>query len=128
MELVGTPVFEENAGSFLSKNFENRRDILRSNHDHFWEDNVGSTNSIPTELVECARKGDLNALDRLLNHYRNYLKLLAQTQISQRLRVRVSPSDLVQETLIDAYRNFNNFQGWHSGELAAWLRTSRVAG
>ena len=74
-------------------------------------------------LILAARQGDETALDRLLNHYRNYLKLLAQTQLDQRLRTRVSPSDLVQETLIDAFRDFNKFRGRKTGELAAWLRT-----
>lgn len=76
-----------------------------------------------TGLIDAARNGDDQALDRLLDQYRGYLKLLAQTQLDRRLQVRVSPSDLVQETLLHAYRTFNQFRGQQLSEVAAWLRT-----
>jgi RNA polymerase sigma-70 factor (ECF subfamily) len=69
-----------------------------------------------------AKKGDRSALSNLLDIYRNYLRLLARNQIGQTLRVRLDPSDLVQDTLIDASQNFAHFHGETKSELIAWLR------
>jgi RNA polymerase sigma-70 factor (ECF subfamily) len=61
-------------------------------------------------------------LGQLLDTYRNYLHLLAKTQIDEKLRARVSASDLVQETMLGAYRDFSQFRGQNERELLAWLR------
>ncbi|MFO0905311.1 MAG: sigma-70 family RNA polymerase sigma factor [Pirellulales bacterium] len=66
--------------------------------------------------------GDSQRLGQLLDSYRNYLYLLASTQIDDRLRAKVSPSDLVQETMLGAYRDFPAFQGRTERQLVAWLR------
>jgi RNA polymerase sigma-70 factor (ECF subfamily) len=58
----------------------------------------------------------------LLDLYRNYLSLIAQGQINTRLRIRVEASDVVQETFLDAHRDFPNFRGTTEAELIAWLR------
>jgi RNA polymerase sigma-70 factor (ECF subfamily) len=58
----------------------------------------------------------------LLQHYRNYLMLLATTQVDRRLQPRVSPSDIVQETMLRAHRHFAQFRGQTERELLAWLR------
>jgi RNA polymerase sigma-70 factor (ECF subfamily) len=57
-----------------------------------------------------------------LEAYRNYLRLLARTQIDSGLRVRLAPSDLVQETLLEAHRDFGQFAGATEQELMVWLR------
>jgi RNA polymerase sigma-70 factor (ECF subfamily) len=54
--------------------------------------------------------------------YRNYLALLARLQIGRRLRGKVDPEDLVQETFLKAHRDFPLFQGTSEAQLAAWLR------
>jgi RNA polymerase sigma-70 factor (ECF subfamily) len=56
-----------------------------------------------------------------LERYRAYLRLLARVQLDPRLRPRVDPSDLAQQTLIQANRAFDQFQGGDT-ELAPWLR------
>jgi RNA polymerase sigma-70 factor (ECF subfamily) len=48
--------------------------------------------------------------------------VLAATQVEQRLQPRVSPSDVVQETMLRAARNFRQFRGTTEPELLAWLR------
>jgi RNA polymerase sigma-70 factor, ECF subfamily len=77
---------------------------------------------LPEQLLQQARTGCRDAQGRLLELYRNYLRLLARTQIDMTLRVRLDPSDLVQETLLEAHRDFRNFLGTSEKELVAWLR------
>src|SRR5262249_19249429 len=75
----------------------------------------------PAELIALARQ-DGSALGRLLELYRNYLSLLARVQIGRRLQGKVDPADTVQETFLEAHRNFANFRGTTEGEFVAWLR------
>lgn len=77
--------------------------------------------SIPT-LISGARKGDNSSIGALLQLYRNYLMVLASTQLEHRLQPRVSPSDVVQETMLRAHKNFGQFRGTTEPELLAWLR------
>jgi RNA polymerase sigma-70 factor (ECF subfamily) len=76
----------------------------------------------PEQLLAGARRGDNGRLGELLQLYHNYLALLARTQIDLHLRGRADPSDLVQETLLEACRDFGQFRGQTEGEFMAWLR------
>jgi RNA polymerase sigma-70 factor, ECF subfamily len=79
----------------------------------------------PTEvdrLFSSARAGSNSSLGRLLTLYSNYLKLLVSAQMDSRLRARVSPSDVVQETFFEAHRDFEQFRGQSTAEFVAWLR------
>ena len=67
--------------------------------------------AIPELLLAQARAGDAPALGRLLELYRNYLRLVARAMIGQALRVRLDASDLVQETFLKAHREFRQFLG-----------------
>ncbi|MCH7686064.1 MAG: sigma-70 family RNA polymerase sigma factor [Planctomycetes bacterium] len=73
-------------------------------------------------LLAQARQGQNDALGRLLELYRNYVKLLADLQINRRLQGKVSASDIVQETFLQAKRGFTQFRGTSEGELVVWLR------
>ena len=73
-------------------------------------------------LLAQARAGDTLALGRLLELYRNYLRLLARSLIRPPLQVRLDASDLVQETFLKAHREFAQFAGSGERELVAWLR------
>jgi RNA polymerase sigma-70 factor (ECF subfamily) len=72
--------------------------------------------------LEQARAGEVTALGQVLELYRNYLRLVARTLTGPALRLRTSPSDLVQETFLEAYRDFPRFVGRTEPELVAWLR------
>jgi RNA polymerase sigma-70 factor (ECF subfamily) len=73
-------------------------------------------------LIIRARRGSGDSLGRLLQMYRNYLMVLAGTQIERRLQPRMSPSDIVQETMLRAHANFAQFRGASEPELIGWLR------
>jgi RNA polymerase sigma-70 factor (ECF subfamily) len=82
-----------------------------------------SSEDVPVpKLLEQARLGDAEAIGRVLQLYRNYLTILATTQMNRRLRRRVSPSDLVQDAMLAAYGDFAKFRGGSERELLAWLR------
>jgi RNA polymerase sigma-70 factor, ECF subfamily len=76
----------------------------------------------PERLLAEARQGNREHLGALLELYRNYLHLLARTQIDLHLQGRASASDVVQETFLDACRDFPQFRGGTEKELLAWLR------
>ena len=73
-------------------------------------------------LIAHARRAEPGALDRLLESYRNFLRLLARTGIDESLQGKADPSDLVQEALLKAHQHFDQFQGRTEAELAGWLR------
>jgi RNA polymerase sigma-70 factor (ECF subfamily) len=73
-------------------------------------------------LIERARRDEPGALDRLLDSYRNYLRMLARTGIDASLQGKADPSDLVQDALLKASLRFGQFRGATDAELAGWLR------
>jgi RNA polymerase sigma-70 factor (ECF subfamily) len=75
-----------------------------------------------SRLIERARRDERGALDRLLDSYRNYLRLLARTGIDASLQGKADPSDLVQDALLKASQRFDQFRGATDAELAGWLR------
>jgi RNA polymerase sigma-70 factor (ECF subfamily) len=73
-------------------------------------------------LIDRARHDEPGALDRLLDSYRNYLRLLARTGLDASLQGKTDPSDLVQDALLKASQKFWQFRGTADAELAGWLR------
>ena len=76
----------------------------------------------PEQQIRQAREVGEEALGPLLDLYRNYLRLLARVQIGRRLQGKLDASDLVQETFLEAHRNFPRFQGTGEPQFVAWLR------
>jgi RNA polymerase sigma-70 factor (ECF subfamily) len=62
------------------------------------------------------------AFSPALGRYRDYLLLLARSQLGAREGARLAPSDVVQQALLEAHRKLDQFRGRSEGELAAWLR------
>lgn len=48
--------------------------------------------------------------------------MLAQAQVGRRLQAKCDASDIVQQTMLEAHRDFASFQGEEEQELMAWLR------
>jgi RNA polymerase sigma-70 factor, ECF subfamily len=73
-------------------------------------------------LVAAARGGSREALGRVLDACRRYLLGVAEGELSPDLRSKGGASDLVQETFLEAQRDFARFEGSSPEELRAWLR------
>jgi RNA polymerase sigma-70 factor (ECF subfamily) len=58
---------------------------------------------------------------RSLEQFRSYLLLLARMQVGPGPNNRIDPSDVVQQTLLEAHAKADQFHGDDSA-LAAWLR------
>lgn len=83
---------------------------------------VSSSSANAEILLSQALAGSQECLGRLLHVYRNYLKILVMSQLERKLQVRASPSDVVQETFLEANRDFGRFRGTSNSEFCAWLR------
>jgi RNA polymerase sigma-70 factor (ECF subfamily) len=77
----------------------------------------------PVALLRLAQAGGPgDPLGQLLESYRSYLGLLARLHLGRRLQGKAGASDLVQETFLQAHRNFPLFRGSTEAELVSWLR------
>jgi RNA polymerase sigma-70 factor (ECF subfamily) len=54
--------------------------------------------------------------------FRTYLRLLAELQLGHGGRAKIDPSDIVQQTLLDAHKHRDQFRGRSEAEMAGWLR------
>jgi len=91
---------------------------------------VDSSAADTPALLSRAQAGDGEALGLLLEHYRNYLVLVARLQIGRRLQGKFDAADVVQEAFLRAHAKFGQFHGGSAPELTAWLRqilASRLA-
>ncbi len=75
-----------------------------------------------SELIRQARQGDVQCRERLFGLCRSYLGFVARSQVESCLRAKVDASDLVQETMLEAYRDFERFEGGTEQEWLAWLK------
>jgi RNA polymerase sigma-70 factor (ECF subfamily) len=73
-------------------------------------------------LLAAARAGSGEALGQALEACRDYLLLVADRELDAALRAKGGASDLVQETFLEAHRDFSGFHGNSADELRAWLR------
>ena len=74
------------------------------------------------QLLAAARAGSPEALGQVLETFRAYLLLVADRELEPEVRAKGGASDLVQDTFLEAQRDFERFQGTSAEELRAWLR------
>ncbi len=75
-----------------------------------------------TDLLAQARADQLPALERLFGECRNYLVIAARAQLGTGVQSKLDASDIVQQTLLEAYRDFPKFRGETEAEWVGWLR------
>lgn len=73
-------------------------------------------------LLDRAQAGSNSALGRLLQVHRDYLLRLADLELGSDLCVKMSASDVVQESCLEAQRDFRQFSGTSPAEFRHWLR------
>ena len=83
---------------------------------------MNPTRSTVDEWAERAANGDDSARQMLLSFYRPDLRRMVASQLDKRLSARVDPSDIVQETMIDADRRLGKFLRQQAVPLLVWLR------
>jgi RNA polymerase sigma-70 factor (ECF subfamily) len=108
---------------FAGKNWQGAAVRLLVRHYRIEEGAMAADDTQQREdLLARARAGQDGALGQLLELYRPYLMLLARLQIGRRLQGKADCADLVQETFLEAARNFAHFRGGSEPELVGWLR------
>jgi RNA polymerase sigma-70 factor, ECF subfamily len=74
------------------------------------------------QLLSAQRHGDEAARAAVLGPYQPWLRLLARLRIDREFQGKFDPSDIAQQTLLEAYRDLPKFRGQSEPELLAWLR------
>ena len=78
------------------------------------------------DLVERAKAGDDDALNRLFARYLPSLRRWASGRLPRWSRDLMDTDDLVQETVVRAVKRIDRFESRHEGALQAYLRQAIV--
>ncbi len=68
-----------------------------------------------------ARRGDRDALDRLLAKYQDQFRNMAHFELGPALRARVHTSDLLQSAFLDVVRSMETFEGETEEQFVRWF-------
>jgi RNA polymerase sigma-70 factor (ECF subfamily) len=73
------------------------------------------------EKLALARAGSHEAFDQIILPFRVALRRMARERIERRLQAKISDSDLIQITNLQAFENLNQFRGNTLEEFGCWL-------
>lgn len=74
------------------------------------------------QLLARAHGGDRMAFEELFGRHRAYLRQVVALRLDPKLRPRVDPSDVVQETHLEAYRRLADYLQRRPMPFRLWLR------
>ena len=74
------------------------------------------------QLLEAVRRGDAEARGRLLERQRPKLRRMVAVRFDRRLAARVDPSDIVQESLLEAAARIDDYVRNRPLPFYPWLR------
>ncbi|MEZ6046455.1 MAG: sigma-70 family RNA polymerase sigma factor [Planctomycetaceae bacterium] len=75
------------------------------------------------ELIAQSRMGNREFLGTLFEYYEAYLLKIANSKLDRDISVKTAPSDLVQNTLKQAHKHYDQFRGTTENEFQGWLIT-----
>lgn len=78
--------------------------------------------TVTEQLLARLEQGDASALERLVALHRVYLKRLIDLRMEVELRVRVDPSDVVQETQLVVIQRIDDFLRRRPTSFRIWMR------
>jgi RNA polymerase sigma-70 factor (ECF subfamily) len=82
-----------------------------------------ANNSAETaRLLEQARAGDKEALNRLFAQHRARLRRMVDLRLDRRLQARIDASDVIQEAYVEVVTRLNEYVKQPSYPLFLWLR------
>lgn len=67
-------------------------------------------------------RSEADDIQGVLQRYRGYLRTLADARIDPRLHGKLDPSDIVQQSMLQAFQAWDQCRGTSEGERLAWLR------
>jgi RNA polymerase sigma-70 factor (ECF subfamily) len=73
-------------------------------------------------LLEQVGAGDRLAFEQLFTRHRPFLRQVVELRLDPRLRARVDPSDVVQETQLEAFRRLGDYLERRPMPFRLWLR------
>ncbi len=73
-------------------------------------------------LLEQVQSGDERAFERLFARHRPYIRRVVALRLDPELRRRVDPSDVIQETQIEASRRLDDYLARRPMPFRLWLR------
>lgn len=73
------------------------------------------------KLIAAAKSGDLEALGSLLEKHRDRFRFIVRQKLDSVLKQRIDPSDVIQQTFLEARQDFHSFQGAAPEQFVAWL-------
>jgi len=74
-----------------------------------------------TQLIGAVRAGDVGAWSEIDRRYRKRLSLLVSARLPTGFRWRYDTEDLVQSTLMSAFRELDSFEAAGQGSFKRWL-------
>jgi RNA polymerase sigma-70 factor (ECF subfamily) len=85
-------------------------------------DELASDSTETRNLLQQIQTGDRQAFERLFVRHRPELRKFIALRLDPRIRGRVDPSDLVQETQMEAYRRLEYYLKQQPMPFHVWLR------
>lgn len=74
------------------------------------------------ELLQQARELQPVAVSKIIDEYRNYLLLVANSEMNPALQAKIGASDMVQQSLLAIHQNLPKFRGQSVQEFKGWIR------